>query len=101
MRAEIKKIQEMMETADYVTDPAIAMSVHLAMTLKKPLLIEGHAGVGKTEIAKVMARMLGTSILAMTLAISVLPTPACPSMRSGFLRVMARCTDMAMAGSVT
>ncbi len=32
MRAEIKKIQEMMETADYVTDPAIAMSVHLAMT---------------------------------------------------------------------
>jgi MoxR-like ATPase len=63
MRAEIKKIQEMMETADYVTDPAIAMSVHLAMTLKKPLLIEGHAGVGKTEIAKVMARMLGTSLI--------------------------------------
>src|SRR5215475_15644755 len=63
MRTEIKKIQEMMETADYVTDPAIAMSVHLAMTLKKPLLIEGHAGVGKTEIAKVMARMLGTSLI--------------------------------------
>src|SRR5499425_1972593 len=63
MRAEIKKIQEMMETADYVTDPAIAMSVHLAMTLKKPLLIEGHAGVGKTEIAKVMAKMLGTSLI--------------------------------------
>src|SRR5215470_7166047 len=63
MRAEIKKIQEMMETADYVTDPAIAMSVHLAMTLKKPLLIEGHAGVGKTEIAKVMAKVLGTSLI--------------------------------------
>src|SRR6266581_982928 len=63
MRAEIKKIQEMMEGADYVTDAAIATSVHLAMTLKKPLLIEGHAGVGKTEIAKVMARMLGTNLI--------------------------------------
>jgi MoxR-like ATPase len=63
MRAEIKKIQEMMEGADYVTDPAIATSVHLAMTLKKPLLIEGHAGVGKTEVAKVMARMLATNLI--------------------------------------
>jgi MoxR-like ATPase len=63
MRAEIKKIHEMMESADYVTDPAIATSVHLAMTLKKPLLIEGHAGVGKTEVAKVMAKMLGTSLI--------------------------------------
>src|SRR5262245_48811304 len=63
MRAEIKKIQEQMEGADYVTDAAIATSVHLAMTLKKPLLIEGHAGVGKTEVAKVMARMLGTNLI--------------------------------------
>jgi MoxR-like ATPase len=63
MRAEIKKIEEMMEAAEYVTDPAIAMSVHLAMTLKKPLLIEGHAGVGKTEVAKVMAKMLETSLI--------------------------------------
>jgi MoxR-like ATPase len=63
MRAEIQKIQQMMEAADYVTDPAIATSVHLAMTLRKPLLIEGHAGVGKTEIAKVMARMLETNLI--------------------------------------
>ena len=63
MRAEIRKIQEMMEGADYVTDAAIATSVHLGMTLKKPLLIEGHAGVGKTEVAKVMARMLDTNLI--------------------------------------
>ena len=63
MRAEIEKIQQMMEGANYVTDPAIATSVHLAMTLKKPLLIEGHAGVGKTEVAKVMARMLDTRLI--------------------------------------
>src|ERR1700752_1279833 len=63
MRAEIEKIQQMMEKADYVTDPAIATSVHLAMTLRKPPLIEGHAGVGKTEVAKVMARMLETNLI--------------------------------------
>ncbi|HYB43328.1 MAG TPA: MoxR family ATPase [Candidatus Methylomirabilis sp.] len=63
MRAEIRKIQEMMEGADYVTDAAIATSVHLAMALKKPLLIEGHAGVGKTEVAKVMSRMLATNLI--------------------------------------
>ncbi len=63
MREEIKKIQAMMEAADYVTDPAIATSVHLGMVLKKPLLIEGPAGVGKTEVAKVMARMLGANLI--------------------------------------
>ncbi len=52
-----------MEAADYVTDAPIATSVHLALALSKPLLIEGHAGVGKTEVAKVMARMLGTNLI--------------------------------------
>jgi MoxR-like ATPase len=63
VREEIRKIQAMMEAADYVTDAPVATSVHLAMSLRKPLLIEGHAGVGKTEIAKVMARMLGTNLI--------------------------------------
>ncbi len=63
MRDEIRKIQEMMEAADYVTDAPVATSVHLAMRLLKPLLIEGPAGVGKTEVAKVMARMLGTNLI--------------------------------------
>src|ERR671914_213643 len=63
MREEIRKIQSMMEDAQYVTDAPVATSVHLAMTLRKPLLIEGHAGVGKTEVAKVMARMLATNLI--------------------------------------
>lgn len=52
-----------MEAADYVTDAPIATAVHLALSLHKPLLIEGHAGVGKTEVAKVMARVLGTNLI--------------------------------------
>jgi MoxR-like ATPase len=52
-----------MEAAGYVTDAPVATAVHLALTLGKPLLIEGHAGVGKTEVAKVMARMLDTNLI--------------------------------------
>ena len=63
MREEIRKIQSLMESAEYVTDAPVATSVHLALSLKKPLLIEGHAGVGKTEVAKVMARMLETNLI--------------------------------------
>jgi len=63
MREEIRKIQALMEGADYITDPAISTAVHLAMTLGKPLLVEGHAGVGKTEIAKVLAQVLGTNLI--------------------------------------
>src|SRR5258705_4271650 len=63
MREEIGKIQDMMEAAEYVTDAPVATSIHLAMRLRKPLLIEGPAGVGKTEVAKVMARMLATNLI--------------------------------------
>src|SRR3989454_905375 len=73
MRDEIRKIQEMMEAAEYVTDAPVATSVHLAMRLRKPLLIEGPAGVGKTEVAKVMARMLGTNLIGIQRAEDIRP----------------------------
>ncbi len=47
----------------YVSDDAIVMSVYLSFLLKKPLLIEGPAGVGKTEIAKVIAQILETKLI--------------------------------------
>ena len=51
------------EQLGYVTDRALATPVYLAMKLHKPLLIEGHAGLGKTEVAKVLAAMLGTRLI--------------------------------------
>jgi len=63
VRQEISRIQQLMEAAEYVTDAPVATSVHLALSLKKPLLIEGHAGVGKTEVAKVMSRVLETNLI--------------------------------------
>ena len=47
----------------YVADRGLAMAIHLALTLHRPLLIEGEAGVGKTEVAKVLAAMLDTRLI--------------------------------------
>src|ERR1700741_3612749 len=51
------------ELLGYVTDRALATAVYLVIKLGKPLLIEGHAGLGKTEVAKVLASMLGTRLI--------------------------------------
>ncbi len=63
MNEGIQKIQELMQAQHYVTDRAIATTVFLAMQLRKPVLIEGQAGVGKTEIAKVLAAALDTELI--------------------------------------
>ena len=63
MREEIARLHNAMEREAYVTDRETATSVYLAMTLHKPLLIEGHPGVGKTEVAKVLARALDTELI--------------------------------------
>jgi len=53
----------MLLSQGYITDDTVAMSVFLSLQLNKPLLVEGPAGVGKTEIAKVMANALKTDLI--------------------------------------
>jgi MoxR-like ATPase len=48
---------------EYVADRGLATALFLALTLGRPLLLEGEAGVGKTEIAKVLARTLGRTLI--------------------------------------
>lgn len=54
----IDEIQRAMENARYICDRALATSVYLGQVMGRPLLIEGEAGVGKTEVAKVVAEIL-------------------------------------------
>lgn len=63
MNESIRSIQAVMEREAYVTDRQVATSVYLATALGKPLLVEGHPGVGKTEVAKVLARVLSTELI--------------------------------------
>lgn len=63
MRPEIHALQEALATHGYIAEPAIATALFLAREMRKPLLVEGDAGVGKTEIAKVLAQVLGTELI--------------------------------------
>ena len=63
MKNEIRAMQQAMEGCGYIAEPEIATAVYLAKEMGKPLLIEGDAGVGKTEVAKVLARLLDTELI--------------------------------------
>jgi len=52
-----------MEKELYVADEPLALAVYLALKLEKPLLIEGEPGCGKTEVAKVLAKLLDTELI--------------------------------------
>jgi MoxR-like ATPase len=53
----------LLERGQYVADRSLATAVHLGLSLQRPLFLEGEAGVGKTEIAKVLAGTLGRDLI--------------------------------------
>jgi MoxR-like ATPase len=59
----IEAIQVDFRERDYIADRSLATAVFLALELARPLLLEGEAGVGKTELAKVLAASLGTRLI--------------------------------------
>jgi len=59
----IEEVEGRLRERRYIGDRALATSIFLALQLKKPLFIEGEAGVGKTEAAKVMADVLGARLI--------------------------------------
>ena len=61
--SSIEEVIRGFETRGYVLDRALATAVYLLVKLGKPLLIEGHAGVGKTEVAKTLAEFLSTGLI--------------------------------------
>src|ERR1700736_2285080 len=61
--ASVAEVSAALAAHDYLADEGLATAVFLALTLRRPLLLEGEAGVGKTEVAKVLARWTGGELL--------------------------------------
>src|SRR5262245_9419718 len=61
--ASIDETQALLASGEYVADRSLATSLFLALAMKRPLFLEGEAGVGKTEIAKVVAEALGRDLV--------------------------------------
>jgi MoxR-like ATPase len=59
----IDDLQLLLEQQTYIADRGLATSIYLALKLQRPLLLEGEAGVGKTEVAKVLASSLETEMI--------------------------------------
>lgn len=63
---QIREVQDVVrgfEHLGYITDPALATVIFLGVKLGKPVLLEGHAGLGKTEVGKVLASFVGTHLI--------------------------------------
>jgi MoxR-like ATPase len=61
--SSIEEVEQALASHRYVAGRSLATTIFLALTLDKPLLLEGEAGVGKTEVAKVLAELLGTKLI--------------------------------------
>jgi MoxR-like ATPase len=59
----IEQLQELLGTQSYLADRGLATAVFLALSLGQPLLLEGEAGVGKTEVAKALAAAYGVELI--------------------------------------
>jgi MoxR-like ATPase len=59
----VRAVSEALATQGYLADRPLAMSIHLAVVLEQPLLLEGEAGVGKTEVARALASALGARLI--------------------------------------
>jgi MoxR-like ATPase len=59
----VEQVRAALADQNYLAEEGLATAVYLALTLKRPLLLEGEAGVGKTELAKVIAAMTGGELI--------------------------------------
>jgi MoxR-like ATPase len=63
MFTSIEEVQRQMEAQSYIADRALATTLFLAIKLEKPIFLEGEAGVGKTEVAKVLSKILQSRLI--------------------------------------
>jgi MoxR-like ATPase len=63
MSFDHRALQQRLDAAGYIAEDSLAMALTLATDLQRPLLLEGEAGVGKTEVGKALARVLGARLI--------------------------------------
>jgi MoxR-like ATPase len=63
MFGSVDEVERALESASYLPDRGLATAVYLALAMRRPLLLEGEAGVGKTEVGKTLARLLGAELI--------------------------------------
>jgi len=61
--ASVEDLEKTLRAHSYLPDRGLAVAIYLAVSLDRPLLLEGEAGVGKTEVAKVLAEMMGRRLI--------------------------------------
>ena len=61
--SDVDELTEALDAHAYLADRGLATAIYLALSLGKPLLLEGEAGVGKTEVAKVLSTLLGRDLI--------------------------------------
>src|SRR5690349_22926056 len=59
----VGELADLMRTGGYLADRGLATSLFVSMSLDRPILLEGEVGVGKTEVAKVLASVLGRRLI--------------------------------------
>ena len=68
--ASIDDTQKLLASADYVADRSLATALYLSLAMQRPLFLEGEAGVGKTEIGRVLAKTLERPLIRQVLLLT-------------------------------
>jgi MoxR-like ATPase len=63
MFATVDEVERGLASDSYLADRGLATAIYLALAMRRPLLLEGEAGVGKTEVAKTLTRLLGAELI--------------------------------------
>ncbi|MET0697842.1 MAG: MoxR family ATPase, partial [Acidimicrobiia bacterium] len=61
--ADVDAVQQALDGSEYIADRSLAIAIHLGLQMGRPLFLEGEAGVGKTEVAKVLAGFLDAPLI--------------------------------------
>src|SRR5215213_4614189 len=59
----VEAVEDALRRESYLPDRGLATAIYLALAMRRPLLLEGEAGVGKTEVAKTLSRILDANLI--------------------------------------